>query len=293
MSSNFFSVLGDSDDEDTKVKPKTGAGDKKPAAGTAKPATGGGGKAAGAKASKKDEGDDVVTKAGTLGAREAGGHGPKQKSENRNRSRAKGDKAGSLNNQRRSGDSNAQQKKSSKDGGGANNWGNEQEEARKANKTGKADLEDEDEGGERAVESAPEPEPEPEVPTFTYEEYLAQKKATAATMNADVFGKIKERQVTDKVEGSLVQNQLDDFAVVGGLKENKSARTRNAKEKNSLVVEFSNASLDKPKDDRDRRGAGDRAGNNRRPDGSERTHRGQGRKNVKIDVNDKSAFPSL
>ena len=59
-----------------------------------------GGKPKSAPAASMSAVDSEVTKASERGVREAGGHGSKQRSENRNRQN-RGDKAASRNNQRR------------------------------------------------------------------------------------------------------------------------------------------------------------------------------------------------
>lgn len=292
--SNFYSCLGDSDDEESPKLSKPTAGstgkteDKKKSA-PAKAAPGGktGAKPKPAPAQGPAPGVDmVVTKASERGAREAGGHGPKQRSENRNR-RARNDKTGSMNNMRRGGDPEMQGRRNVKGGSGAHNWGNESEDANKANKTGKFDADDVVDEERVAAPVEPEPEPEPEPVTFTLEEYRAQRKA--AQTNSEIFGKVKERKVTDEIEGVKLSSQIEDFLVIGGLKENKTAKSKSNKGRQVVDLTFANASLDKS-DERDER----RRSDNRHPDGSARTHRGSGRgKGPRIDVSDKSMFPSL
>jgi hypothetical protein len=301
--SNFYSVLGDSDDEETPklAKTATGAGangksgDQKKSAPAPKASGGGnktGGKPKSAPAASMSAVDSEVTKASERGVREAGGHGSKQRSENRNRQN-RGDKAASRNNQRRSGDSDAQTKRVAKGGGGAHNWGNETEDVRKINKTGKIDDDEAADGGERATgPSEPEPEPEPEPVTFTLDEYMQKRKAAQA--NNEIFGKVQERKVTEKIEGIKLGSEQEDFLVVGGLKENKSGKTKNSKTKTVISATFQSAPSEKADDRDDRRGG---RGGNVRPDGSTRTHRGRGLGGrgggAKIDVSDKSMFPSL
>ena len=73
------------------------------------------------------------------------------------------------------------------------------------------------------------------------------------------------------------------------LSQNKTAKSKSNKGRQVVDLTFANASLDKS-DERDER----RRSDNRHPDGSARTHRGSGRgKGPRIDVTDKSMFPSL
>ena len=81
--------------------------------------------------------------------------------------------------------------------------------------------------------------------------------------------------------------------VIGGLKENKSNKAKEAKTKQVIAVDFINASLEKDRDEKsDNRGGGGGGGGGRRSGGG-RSSGGGGRSQSKIDISDKSAFPSL
>ena len=306
---NPFSVL-DSDSDDEKPKPSAAKSKENKAVDNKKPkpvntiASGGGAKKSTAPAPKKEQTGIAPGEAEEIPAKEKlrdSGHGSKQKSENRSKNRA-GKKAdgNQKNNNRRSGDSDAQQKKVSKGGQGARNWGSDEAEARAANKDGRIefDVADDYDGdeGKAPVESEPEPEPEPI--TFTLDEYMAQK--AGEKKNEDVFGAIKERVVDSNVEGKRVNDDgIQDYLVIGGLKENKELKSKKEKSKQVLKIGFLGGSDPEQSNTQD----GDKkysASN----DAHRKTHRGhrggvpshhaRGRGGkANFDVTDQSAFPSL
>jgi len=328
---NFYSVLVDSDDEETpqvvsKTNNKTEAKDSKKSNQNSKPASGNNSAAPDSKASDAKSGpkDKAVTKpngdkeksnkpkdtrkdpapaadlapvkSAELGARDAGGHGSKQHRENRDKKGRGGkntDKKDGSNRReydRRSGED-ANTKRAPKQGGGAHNWGNENDEARIASKQGKIDGEDLDPTGDsgefaETEESSSPPPPE----TFTLDEYLAKRSLNRT--NQDLFGSVQARNVESDLAGAKpASNPLEDFMVIGGLKENKSNKAKEAKTKQVIAVDFINASLEKDRDEKsDNRGGGGGGG---RRSGGGKSSGGGGRSQAKIDISDKSAFPSL
>ena len=203
---NPFSVLDDSDDEAPPVKPKAAA------------VGGGGAKKSASTSNVRPE----MSNMSIYGTNASG----KEKKQNKNRkTQPKTDK--SSNNQRRS-DSDANTKKVSKSGGGSRNWGNEGDEARRADK---------DEGYDGANNDAEddaedEEESETEPVTFTLDEYMAQK--ASKKKDEKLFGAVKERAVDSKVEGKkVIDSEIDNYLVVGGLKENKLAKEK--KERNAFA----------------------------------------------------------
>ena len=210
----------------------------------------------------------------------------KEKKKNRNRkTQAKVEKPS--NNQRRS-DSESNVKKVSKGGGGSRNWGNDIEEARKASKGEKDDevvddFDNDDEDSEK----------EPEPITFTLEEYMAQK--AGEKKDEKLFGAFKERAVDSKVDGRRVNDVgLDNYLVVGGLKENKQSKEK--KERKTQVITVDLLSTPQPSQSvfqGDRRSNNDNYGNRSGDRGSGRGGRGgrgRGRGGYSLDA---SAFPSL
>ena len=237
------------------------------------------------------------------------GHGSKQKSENRSKNRAggkNGNGGNQKNNNRRSGDSDAQQKKVSKGGQGSRNWGSDEAEARAANKDGRIeDDADHNDGEERAarIEREPEPEPEPEPITFTFEEYMAQK--AGAKKNEDVFGAIKERAVDASVEGKRVdEKEIENYLVVGGLKENKELKSKKDKSKKILQIDILGSEPEQQSNkDRDNKsknpktdsgvGVKDHPKTHRGHRGGVPSHHANKGKRANFDVSDQSAFPTL
>jgi len=316
---NFYAVLDDSDDEETPkvvaskstatAKADGAKETKKPASTTAGP------KGNSDKPKVQKDGprkevasaapvalDAEVTKTAEKGgAREAGGHGPKQHRENRDRERGrrqpgKEKDLGSTNNTRRSAPE-ANAKRAPKSGGGSHNWGNDNEDARKVTKEGRIDGDDLDtpaaDDGEAPAEAEVEVVPEPV--TFSLDEYMAKRNAARA--NQEVFAAVKERAVDAKIDGSKVDSSLENYFVNGGLKENKS-KAKDGKAKQVLAISFLAGSTEKPETERERgprpergsSGAGRGGRDSTRP--APRENR-SGKSSAKIDIMDKSAFPTL
>ena len=316
---NPFSVL-DSDSDDDKPKPtatnakENKATDNKKLKPANTTATGGGAKKAVAPALKKEQTGIAPGDAEVIATKEKirdSGHGSKQKSENRSKKRAggkNGNGGNQKNNNRRSGDSDAQQKKVSKGGQGSRNWGSDEAEARAANKDGRIeDDADHNDGEERAArierELEPEPEPEPEPITFTFEEYMAQK--AGAKKNEDVFGAIKERAVDASVEGKRVdEKEIENYLVVGGLKENKELKSKKDKSKKILQIDILGSEPEQQSNkDRDNKsknpktdsgvGVKDHHKTHRGHRGGVPSHHANKGKRANFDVSDQSAFPTL
>ena len=227
----------------------------------------------------------------------------KEKKQNKNRkTQAKTEK--SSNNQRRS-DPDANTKKVSKSGGGSRNWGNEGDEARRADKDegyDGANNDAEDDAGD-------EEESEPEPVTFTLDEYMAQK--ASKKKDEKLFGAVKERAVDSKVEGKkVIDSEIDNYLVVGGLKENKLAKEKKERKTQVISVDLlsappasqsvfrgegrknsnSNSNYGNRSGDR---GSGGRGGRDGRGDRGGRGGRGGGRGGRVGYSLDASAFPSL
>lgn len=306
---NPFSVLdSDSDDDKPKAKAIAAKENSKSSDNKSKPkpttstttATGGGAKKT-TPAPKKEQTGIAPGEAEVIPTKEKlrdSGHGSKQKSENRSKNRAgsRNDGRDQKNNNRRSGDSEAQQKKVSKGGGGSRNWGNEEAEARAANKGGKIENDDyADDNGDYGNSGEPVAEPEPEPVTFTLEEYMAQK--ANERKNEDIFGAIKERAADASVDGKHIEaEEIGDYVAIGGLKENKEVKTKKEKSKQVLKIGFLSSETDQQQYNNDR----DYKDKNNRDGGHKKTHRGhrggihnhQGGR-AKFDVMDQSAFPTL
>jgi len=303
---NPFSVL-DSDSDDEKPQPtatkakENKAADNKKSKPTNAAATGGGGKKPAVSAPKKEQTGIAPGEAEVIPTKEKlrdSGHGSKQRSENRSKNRAgKNGDGNQKNNNRRSGDSVAQQKKVSKGGQGARNWGSDEAEARAANKDGRIedDLADDYDVGEGNVAAEPEPEPEPV--TFTLEEYMAQR--AGEKKNEDVFGAMKERAVDSNVEGRLVNDDgVQDYLVIGGLKENKDSKSKKDKSKQLLKIGFLGGSDPEQSTNEKDKNAGSNDGTHRKTHrghrGGVQSHHSKGRGGrAYFDVTDQSAFPTL
>ena len=261
--------------------------------------------------------DSTVSKSAAVGgAREAGGHGPKQRNENRGRS-GKGKNGDSSvcdtlflyavvlsycysvfvrlqrPRDRRSGPE-ANTKRAPKDGGGSHNWGNEKDDLKEATAESRNGGRDDVDGD--VDESAEAPEPQVAAPpapvTFTYEEYLAKRNQSRS--NQDAFGAIKMREVASALDGVKVEDTAnEDYLVIGGLKEGKSTKVKDTKKKDLLELDFTNAALQPQERDNeksDRSSAGGRG--DRRPR-EKSGGRPSGGPQARIDIMDQSAFPSL
>ena len=204
--------------------------------------------------------------------------GGKDKKKNKNRkTQPKVEK--SSNNQRRT-DSESNAKKVSKGGGGSRNWGNDSEDARRANK-GERDYDALDDVDNYEVELHEEPEPEPI--TFTLNEYMAQK--AGEKKDEKLFGAVKERAVDGNVEGRRINDVgVDNYLVIGGLKENKQTREKKEKKTQVISVDFLSAPASQSVF------RGERRNGNRPNDRDGRNGGRGGRGGYRIDAN---AFPSL
>ena len=107
--------------------------------------------------------------------------------------------------------------------------------------------------------------------------------------NKEAFSAVSVRKVETDIKASVLSNAADeDYLVLGGLKGMKISKKE--KKKETLALDFTNGALQpRERDDRDRDrdrdgGRGGRGGG-----------RGSGRSSggAKIDIGDKSAFPSL
>lgn len=178
-----------------------------------------------------------------------------------------------------------------KDGAGAGNWGGPEQEIRNAVRNGAQDDDDDGDVGADAEEGTPDAEPAaPATPTYTLDEYMAMRSQKIA--NKDAFAAVSERKVETSVKVAVVANSADeDYFVLGGMKELKISKKE--KKKETLALDFSNAAL-QPRDresDRDR--DNDRSGRAGRGDRGDRSSGRGGGRSAKIDIMDKSAFPSL
>lgn len=328
---NFYSVLDDSDDEDTPKTPKPvvvkketeskpqAAGKSAPKGKVAPAATEAPipAKAANTNAKsgnkeKKENAPRNSTPAAAAPAAatttfdvndaskasERGGSRDNRKRDGRGGRGGRGDKANNGDRRKTSG----RGRGSDRDGRGPYNWGNAAEESRLAEKNPELANPDTEAGDEADGQSPAVIEiVEPEVPQLTYEEFVAQRNQARA--NQDIFGAVKERAVERDLAGIQIKDagDLTDFMVLG---EEKS-KTKSAKEQRSaalakqmlLDVGFKNAALEanRERDDGDRGSRGGR-GNDRRSGGG-RGGRGsptsRASSGANIDLSDTSAFPSL
>lgn len=289
--SNPFAVLNDSDDE-TPVKPikttaASGGGEKKTSTG--------GGKKTGGKADDKNAKENSAPIVGS-----DIGNADKDKKKNTNKNRKTQPKTEkSSNNQRRS-DSDANAKKVSKGGGGSRNWGNEGDEARQASKGYGGDYESNDNGGGGEDDDDNDAESEPEPITFTLEEYMAQK--AGEKKDSTLFGKVKERKVDGAIGGTPVDHEeVGDYLVVGGLKENKQQKEKKGRKAQVIAVDLLSAQPSSQSvfqsDRRQNSNYSNNKGGDRNRDGSGRGGRGGrgdgGRGNRRGYSLDVSSFPSL
>jgi len=290
MSKNFFAALDDSGDEAevAKVKVTTKKEPKKPAS---KPAA-----VEPAKSERRrPNNNDRNTKQGR-------GRGPARD--------------GKRTYDRRSGTGRGKEIK--KGGGGARNWGNDKNEARKAEGTvieGAVDAKPEetttptattdvetptgDETAEApATTTTTEPEEVKEVEeedkTMTYEDYLKSKQAP----DTDAFKPVAERQLVNEFEGKAVQKAVEeDFLVMGGGKALRKKGTKKGDKKSTLDVGFRVSTGDEPRRNNDRRGNDrrGRGGGGRGAAGGRTGGRGGkgGRQGGAINVTDVNAHPSL
>jgi plasminogen activator inhibitor 1 RNA-binding protein len=269
MSKNFFAALDDSGDEAEVAKVKVTKKEiKKPPA-----------KVAPIEPAKNE--------------RRRGNHNDRNTKQGRGRAPARDGKRAY---DRRSGTGRGKEIK--KGGGGARNWGNDKNEARKAEGTVNE--------GEEAAATEPKPEeteaapqgseeaaaPAPEVveeedKTMTLEEYMESKRNPDST----AFKPFAEKELVNEFAGKAsVKAVEEDFLKMGG---GKSLRKKGSKkdQKATLDVGFKVSSSDDPRRD-DRRGdrRGGRGGRGPRSGGG----RGRGgRQGGAINVADVNSFPSL
>lgn len=207
---------------------------------------------------------------------------------------------------------NGRGKEVSKAGSGKGNWGNPKEEAEKATKESIEEVvtadtpadEEENAPGQVTEEATPEPEPvEPETPTFTLDEYLAQRNN--ARVNSEIFGEFSVRTVdTNEFSGLKTKEEsADTFISLGGAKVAKKKEQNQRSAKNAVILDvgFSIAPTETPRGEGRGRGRGEgrgARGEGRGARGEGRGGRGGrgGRKSSadnKVDINDSAAFPSL
>jgi plasminogen activator inhibitor 1 RNA-binding protein len=212
---------------------------------------------------------------------------------------------------------NGRGKEVSKAGSGKGNWGNPKEEAEQAAKepieevvadVTPADEEETDAPGQVVEEPTPEPV-EPETPTFTLDEYLAQRNN--ARVNSEIFGEFSVRTVdVNEFSGLKTKEDSEDtFISLGGNKVAKKKEQNQRSAKNAVILDvgFSVAPTETSRGEGRGRGRGRGEGRGARGEGrgargEGRGARGEGRggrggrKNSadnKVDINDSTAFPSL
>jgi len=162
-----------------------------------------------------------------------------------------------------------------KEGGGGHNWGNDKNDAKKAEgpvTEGKEDVNapegvvKEEAAVVKEAVVEPEPEPEPEDVTISYEEYLSSK----ATPDSAAFKAIEVRDIENEFAGKSAAKKVStNFLKMADDKALRKKGTGKA-EKNTLVVDFK---YKKPDTGGDDRGAGRERGADR---GGERSGRGGG-----------------
>lgn len=120
-------------------------------------------------------------------------------------------------------------KEVAKGGSGGRNWGNPKTEAVEAEK---APIE-RDEAAVEEVEvqvEVEEPEPEPEVPTYTLDEYLAQRNSAKA--NSALFGEVQIRKVEADFSGLKTKDDVvagSEYTAMGAAKStNKGKKEQRA-----------------------------------------------------------------
>lgn len=172
-----------------------------------------------------------------------------------------------------------------KGGAGKGGWGNNKDEV----KEGQDEVEAEKNGDNTVEEEVVEvQEPaEPEVPTYTLDEYLAQRNATKPL--GSVFSAVEERKVED-VKLKQGDYDLPNFLKLGTSKQKSNAeKNQRATSKTSISdVGFHAA----PKEQEERGGKGGRGGRGAARN-APRAGRGASRGQAKVDINDSSAFPKL
>jgi len=324
---NFYSVLDDSDDEDTPKTPKPVVNkkveEKKPQAApkaTSKPKAAPAPEApapqktapAGSKAANKEKKENAprnnaanaapvapvsaaAEEATSSKANERGGSRDNRKRDGRGGRGGRGEKANNGDRRKSSG----RGRGVDRGGRGPYNWGNPAEDSRLAEKNpdlANPDAEVVDENDAKPVEVE---EVEPQAPQLSYEDYLAQRNQARA--NQEIFGAVKERSVEKDLAGIQIKDadDLNDFMVLG---DGKSNRSKSSKEQRSaalakqmlLDVGFKNAALESNRDRDDdrgtRNGGKDKRSGGGRSKGSPTSRSSSG---AKIDISDTSAFPSL
>lgn len=224
-------------------------------------------------------GDPVVDKGGE---RQAGGHGSKQHRENRDRPRRAGGDNPEIGERKKKFD-----RKPRSEGGGR---GPKVRDTEATNAEGDEGAVEEAEYAEAEVEAIV---PEPEPVTFTLDEYLA--KRNAARSNLDAFVAVKERTVEATVDGVKVDNALGDYFANG--QPMKSTKTKEVKAKTVIAIDLLKNATEKPQDREERGSDRDngrgRAGNQGGSSSAGRFNGRPSRSSVKIDISDKSAFPTL
>lgn len=183
----------------------------------------------------------------------------------------------------------------SKGGSGKSNWGNEDDEARQAEKN--PPLDDDVAGfQESEVDADPIMEPEPVAPTFTLDEYMARRENSR--VNTTVFGTVSERTAASDFSGMKAkEEEKKAFIVLGTGKEKKSKSTQRSDGKSVILDLGFKACPQQSENDSHRggrlgRGEGKGRGGGRGGRGDRIAGRGS-RSGGKIDILDTSAFPSL
>lgn len=202
-------------------------------------------------------------------------------------------------------------KEVSKSGSGKGNWGNPKEEAEHAEKEHLEDVaaaaaetpaDDEEHAPGAVVDEVVQEVVEPETPTFTLDQYLAQRDS--ARSNSEIFGAFSVRPVdASGFSGMKTKEESDDtFIALGTAKPSKKKEQNQRSAKNSVVLDvgFSVAPTEVPREGgRGRgRGRGEGRGGEGRGRGEGRGGRGRGgggnrRHENKVDITDSNAFPAL
>ncbi|KAL7468828.1 hypothetical protein ACHAXS_009064, partial [Conticribra weissflogii] len=194
-----------------------------------------------------------------------------------------------------------------KEGGGGHNWGNDKNDAKKAEgpvEEGNEEINTPEEDAENKAdveeEAVVEKVEEPEDKTMSYDEYLKQKQRP----DSDLFKPREAPSVENEFAGKTgMKKEEEDFLVMGS---GKAMRKRGGekKEKQTLVLDFKvkSATSDDRGGRRDGRrdggrggrGGGDRGGRGGGDRGGRRERGGRGRGGGKgLDATDPNAFPSL
>lgn len=293
---NPFAALESDDDEDfVKVqssKKTDSKGSKKPTQTQQKPAA-----------------TTVATSSDNGNANKTSGRGGGGRGDTRNKGRGAGRggketgdrKNGKREYDRRSGTGRGSEV--AKGGAGKGGWGTNEDEIahqRKELESVESTTAEANTTNKAAVQEEPEEPVEPEKPTFTLDEFLA--KRDASRQSSSVFSSMEVRQVTEDFKG--LKTKDDDqspFIVLGGGK----TKSANAKSQRSTAQEkITNLGFHAaPKEDFHREERGGRGGRGGRGDrggrggpggrGGNKSDRAPRSHGGKVDVNDKSAFPSL